>query len=111
MIFKRPACLDSDRTRILTEIDLKTSQHVRYFSYDVPVAIGSGYPQVRSFNAFFHSRRPRKWRRWMYHEEEERVCWNHKREQMARMGVTKVETIWEFYALIGYNHRTNTFPK
>lgn len=76
-----------------------------------------------SFNAFFHGGKKRNYRskHVLYHvqafEELKQLAANgapiskSKLDAVIHAGVTECESIWDFYAKIGYQHRSNKFTK
>lgn len=107
-------------TRVLvTEIDQKTLDHTRYIWFDLPfVCDPGGYIATGSFSAFFHGAQHYKKRnhspRFLY-----TVAWGEDLDFRLRYDWryhihtpnVVVKTLWDFYKLIGYDHKKNRYDQ
>jgi hypothetical protein len=86
----------------------------RYYTFSLPLAIGAGYRQVTSYNAFFHSS-PRVGTR-----TKRAPNWTDKRLFYATIGSdpifdaeagdpTPYADIYAFFAAIGYDYRRKRY--
>jgi len=98
----------------------KDASHRRYIKFDLDNGKNFCYRSRVSHDAFFHSIKKRnKNKKFLYtskHEDEHQIdinLWNKMMKQRptlqdiyATVPVVHVQNLWEFYKLIGYNHKT-----
>ena len=89
---------------ILTIVELEKTecQHIRYFEVNVDEGENFNYRARVSLNAFFNIDFKRNENdKFLYVETAKRV--DEKAETV------KVNSLWEFYKLIGYNYKTKKY--
>lgn len=80
----------------------------RYYTFPLPVALGAGYPQVLSFNAFFRSIAGRNM-------TERRLFVARTPDELTRFDKESIhdpracQDIFDFYRVIGYDHRKRRY--
>lgn len=93
--------------KLITEIDLlKQCKHMRYFKLPLPIALGEGYRQVTSWNAFFHGDREKNIRfngsgqRWLTYIGRE-----FSEDNMTEVAASLIDVLdmWDLYRMIGYD--------
>lgn len=88
--------------------------HTRYIWFDMAESTGvpGGYWEVVSYNAFFHGRKNRNHApKFNYHATIGDDDFDHKLKYSYHVRVPNivVKTIWDFYTLIGYDHKRNKY--
>lgn len=94
--------------KVITEIDrTHGDKHLRYFKLQLPIALGEGYRQVTSWNAFFNGEREKNYKRdamgrdlMLYHGREDDPT-----QYTPTPGVPVIDVLdmWDFYRMIGYD--------
>lgn len=102
---------------VVTEIDPKNAyNHARYIWFDLPgVTEPGGYRAIMSYNAFFSGRKKRNHAPislLLYTAAiDDDIDFMLKYSYHIHVPNIVVKTIWDFYALIGYDHKRNKYER
>jgi len=90
-------------TRTIVELDQIDYRHVRYFEIDIDGGESFNYRSRVSLNAFFNINYTRN--------ENDKLLYVElpKRNFDDGIPVIKIDSLWEFYKLIGYNYKIKKY--